>query len=194
MKLPSNFGESATNYAHEVREEFSRENVDPVFGEDLDGTFVRNYLQTKTDGYFSGEPNANVDGPLPPRDYQARLFSNYGVIDNRPRFEVTFTHEEENFARFNSFHNSVMGEIFTAPMAVSVDLTHDDISERTTKFAVLGNPSRLVRDIVQNDPEMAAVVAGNMDLTIPERVRENNASPAENNAPNTPNGFGGGPA
>ncbi|MCB9985487.1 MAG: hypothetical protein H6864_07375 [Micavibrio sp.] len=193
--------QEAAQYAQMVRAEFAKEEVSPVFDEETDSTFVKNYLKAKTDGYFTGEPNAEVYGALPAHDYLAGIFSEYGITDNRPRFEVSFTHTEENYGPFNDFHNSALREVFTAPLAVNVNQTQDT-SDGTIEFEVRGNPSRLVRDIVKNDPSLAATVAQDMGLTIPASAAKDNVSLASSNdgvrqpqgGGGAPNGFEGGPA
>lgn len=143
----------AAQYAQMVRDEFAKEDVAPLFSKKLDIEFVKGYLKSKTDGYFKGNPNTKVEGPFPSRKYSEGIFSEYGVTDRRPRFEVRFAHTEDNFAPFNDFHNTVLGDVFTAPLAVNVD--QNQRVENGISFSINGNPSRLARDIVNNDPELA---------------------------------------
>lgn len=155
------------DYAQMVRDEFVKEYAPPFFAELRDRAFVKNCLKILTDEYFSGNPQADVQGPLPAPDYLQDIFSEYGVTDNRPVFEVTFKHAEENFLHFNEFHNRVLPKIFTAPLAVGVDQTSRDI--RSLSYEVRGAPSRLARDIARNAPDLASRVAREMGFTMPEQ-------------------------
>lgn len=157
-----------------VREEFAKEGVGPVFDKETDSMFVHKYLIAKTNRTFSGEPNAVVDGPLSAHEHLADIFYYYGIKDNRPRFEVRFKHIEKGFALFNDYRNITLSAIFKAPKAVYVNQLQDT-SNDTARFEVRGNPSRLVRDIFENDPDFGATVAKDMGLEIPASVAGDDA-------------------
>lgn len=155
--------------AAEVREAFAKEEVAPLFGEEADVAFVKAYLKAKTDGFFQGEPEAQVEGPYPARKSLGGLFAKYDIVDRRPRFEVRFTQTEENLVPFNAFMNDVLGKIFTGPLAVSPD--EYQWGGGLLDYSVNGNPARLARDIVGNDPELGLVVMERLGLSLNATTR-----------------------
>ncbi len=153
-------------YADNIRSEFSKETSIPVFEPDTDIEFVKSYLCEKAAQHFSKDPKTHVKGPLPSSGMLSNIFAQYGVRDDRPRFEVSMEHTENDFSLYNKFHMSVLGKVFTGPDAVDTDI---DTGKKTAlSVEINGTPARLVKDIIKNDRVLARSVAKKMGLKLPK--------------------------
>ncbi len=155
--------EKSREFARHLRWEFFQESGDPLYDPDTDIQFVKTYIQRRVAMHFTAASNASVSGPFPATESQVdTVFADYGIVDDRPKFEVTLTQTEDNDYRlFSQFYNAVLGKVFTGPLALSPKQTSDtsDLS-----FVIKGNPSRLAHDIAENDSALAAEIARDMSL------------------------------
>jgi hypothetical protein len=156
--------------------EFAKEHVDPLFSEENDTLFFIKYLATKARNHFKEDLLEPVQGPFDVTEGRKELFTDCGIIDDRVAFKSGIIYNRNNadmYALTGSFIPA-LEKVFTGPLAVSAQ---QGLKNDIRHFEIRGNPSRLVRDIIINDPKTAALVAQEMGLEIPQNT--SSFAPAE---------------
>lgn len=148
---------------------FAKEISSPVFGAEQDKIFVEKYLIAKTNGYFGDEAEATISGPYGVENHMPSFFSQYGIIDNRPKYVLAFCEPDEHkdsYEKSAQFKITLLPDVFKAPFAVTLPSHQPELRKNRFCLEVRGNASRLVRDIIKYDRKYALQVAKDMGLTL----------------------------
>lgn len=148
---------------------FAKETSSPVFGAEQDNIFVKKYLIAKTNGYFGDEAGATISGPHCVESHMPSFFSQYDIVDDRPKYVLAFYELDEHEASYNKsaqFKITLLPDVFECPFAVTIPSRQPDLRGGRVRLEVRGNASRLVRDIIKYDRKYALQVAKDMGLTL----------------------------
>lgn len=153
-----------------IRQRAAEDDADPVFDGNTDADLVKTYIDSIAQEFVkSGDflaarvtPAMDAEGNI----VQASSFS-FAKTDIRPNYKITLTYGKESYSGFNECCWRLVN-VFDSS---SVDHRFPKLGPGVaTEMRVSGNPSRLLRDIIKNDSEVAQQFALARGLSIPQEL------------------------